>query len=119
MRYFYEKPDIYIPIYGETYICDHPIYDRCTLYKHKDKGLAVIQQRFDPATKHTYWCEIDPWLVNDIYLAHGFDKYFEEHASVSINGIFNTVSVRQIMWSLRMKPIKRQRWETVFDRKDI
>lgn len=25
MRYHYKKPDIYIPIYGETYICDHPV----------------------------------------------------------------------------------------------
>jgi len=27
--------------------------------------------------------------------------------------------VRQIMWALKMKPIKRERWETVFDRKEI
>ena len=32
------------------------------------------------------------------------------------NGEYPTVTVRQIMWALRMKPIKRERWETVFDR---
>lgn len=46
MRYHYEKPEIYVSNYGETYICDHPVYDRCTLFKSGDKGLAVIQQRF-------------------------------------------------------------------------
>lgn len=30
-----------------------------------------------------------------------------------------TVTIRQIMWALKMKPIKRERWETVFDRRDI
>lgn len=27
--------------------------------------------------------------------------------------------VRQVMWRLRMKPLKRERWETVFDRKTL
>ena len=60
LRYHYQKPDIYTPIYGETYICKHPVYDRCTLFKIHDKGLAVIQQRYDEQNKSTYWTEIDP-----------------------------------------------------------
>lgn len=32
MRYHYEKPTIYSSIYGITYICDHPVYDRCTFH---------------------------------------------------------------------------------------
>lgn len=48
MRYHYECPDVYTTMYGETYICDHPVYDRCTLFGIGDKGLAMIQQRFDP-----------------------------------------------------------------------
>ena len=33
MRYHYEKPIIYTSMYGTIYECDHPVYDRCTLYK--------------------------------------------------------------------------------------
>lgn len=55
MRYHYQKPTIYSTIFGKTHFCDHPVYDRCTLYLIEGKGLAVIQQRFDPNTKTTYW----------------------------------------------------------------
>lgn len=55
MRYHYGKPTNYSTVYGNTYICDHPVYDSCTLYQVNDKGLAVIQQRFDKETKSTYW----------------------------------------------------------------
>lgn len=48
MRYHYKKPDIYLSMYGKLYICNHPVYDRCTLFTIGDKGLAVIQQRFNP-----------------------------------------------------------------------
>ena len=46
-------------MYGNTYICDHLVYDRCTLYQIDNKGLAVIQQRYDQETKTTWWSEID------------------------------------------------------------
>lgn len=48
MRYHYERPDVYTTMCGETYIRDHPVYDRCTLFRIGGKGLAVMQQRFDP-----------------------------------------------------------------------
>ena len=51
MRYHYEKPPIYLSMYGKLYICNHPVYDSCTLYKIDEKGLAVIQQRYDVETK--------------------------------------------------------------------
>ena len=51
MRYYFEKPDIYRSLYGETYVCNHPVYDKCTLYKINGKGLAVVQQRFNPDDK--------------------------------------------------------------------
>ena len=31
------------------------------------------------------------------------------------HGYFPTVTVRQLMWALRMKPLKKERWETSFD----
>ena len=64
MRYHYEKPGLYVSLYGETYLCDHPVYDSCTLFKMVSKGLAIIQQRFDKSTKHTWWGEIDPLLTD-------------------------------------------------------
>ena len=67
MRYHYQKPDIYLSMYGELYICNHPVYDRCTLFTIGDKGLAVIQQRFSADTKSTYWTEVDSWLTDSLY----------------------------------------------------
>jgi hypothetical protein len=119
MRYHYEQPEIYLSMYGQIYICDHPVYNRCTLYKIGEKGLAVIQQRFDPASKSTSWTEIDPQLTDDLYLHPGFKGFFEQRAGEAVNGLYPTVSVRQLMWALKMKPLKRERWETYFDRKDI
>lgn len=84
-----------------------------------NKGLAVIQQRYNPENKTTWWTEIDPWLNNTLYLHPGFKKFFDERAGKPVEGLYPTVSVRQIMWALKMKPIKRERWETCFDRRYI
>lgn len=119
MRYHYEKPDLYIPIYGETYECNHPVYNKCTLFKINDKGLAIIQQRYDSNTKSTWWSELDPWLPNDLYLNTRFKQFFDKRSGVCNEGLYPTVTIRQIMWALKMKPLRRERWETVFDRKDI
>lgn len=119
MRYHYEKPSIYLSMYGESYSCDHPVYDKCTLFRIGNKGLAVIQQRYDPDTKHTYWDEIDPWVTDSLYLHPKFKQFFDDRSGESVNGLYPTVTVRQIMWALKMKPIKRERWETCFDRRSI
>lgn len=119
MRYFYEKPDRYSVIFGKRYHCNHPLYSSCTLYQIQDKGLAIIQQRFEPKTKMTYWTEIDSWLIDPIYLNPNFYDFFQSMARSSTDGLYPTVTVRQIMWALKMKPIRKERWETVFDRKDI
>ena len=119
MRYHYEKPIIYSSLYGITYTCDHPVYNTCTLFKIDDYGLAVIQQRCDKYTKHTYWTEIDPWLTDILYLHPNFKDYFKERSGECINGLYPTVTIRQIMWALKIKPVKREQWETCFDRRDI
>ena len=119
MRYHYERPAMYFSMYGEVYSCDHPVYNKCTLFKIRDKGLAVIQQRFDLDTKSTYWSDIDPWLTDDIYLHPNFKEFFDERSGTCTDGLYPTVSVRQIMWGLKMKPLPRERWETYFDRKLI
>lgn len=117
MRYHYEQSNIVTYMYGELYFCNHVIYGRCTLFRIGDKGLAVIQQRYD--NKKTYWTEIDSWLVDKLYLHPGFKQYFDKYASESKNDIFPTVTIRQIMWGLRMKPLKREPWETYFDHSPI
>ena len=119
MRYHYEKPDNYHSIYGTTYSCNHPLYDQCTLFQIGRKGLAIIQQRFDKETKSTYWTEIDSWMTDAIYLHSGFKKLFDERSGEPVDSLYPTVTIRQIMWALKMKPIKRERWETCFDRREI
>lgn len=119
MRYHYRKPAIYLSMYGKLYICDHPVYNRCTLFMINEKGLAVIQQRFDADTKSTRWGEIDAWLTDSLYLHPKFKNYFNSRAGVCTDGLYPTVTVRQMMWALKMKPIPRQRWETCFDRRNV
>ena len=119
MRYHHEKPKEYSSIYGEVYTCDHPVYDSCTLFKIGNKGLAVIQQRYNISDKSTVWTSIDPWLTDSLYLHENFKKFFDERAGECTNDLYPTVSIRQIMWGLKMKPIKRERWETCFDRRLI
>ena len=119
MRYHYEKPAIYSSMYGETYECDHPVYNTCTLFKMDNRGLAVIQQRLDSETKCTWWSEIDPWLTDSIYLHPNFRSIFISRSGECVNGLYPTVTIRQIMWALKMKPLPKERWETCFDRKNI
>ena len=119
MRYHYEKPALYLSMYGDTYSCNHPVYDKCTLFTMNEKGLAIIQQRFDPDSKKTWWGEIDPWLTDTLYLHPRFKEFFDKRSGLRKDGLYPTVTIRQIMWALKIKPIKRHRWETCFDRKDI
>lgn len=119
MRYHYEKPAIYLSKYGGTYECDHPVYDACTLYKIGNKGLAVIQQRFNSELKTTWWSEIDPWLTDVLYLHSNFKDFFDKRSGECENGLYPTVTIRQIMWALKLKPLPKHRWETCFDRKCI
>jgi hypothetical protein len=119
MRYHHEKPKQYSSIYGEVYICNHPVYDSCTLFKIGNKGLAIIQQRYNKHTKTTKWTDIDPWLTDALYLHDRFKEFFDERSGECADGLYPTVTIRQIMWALKMKPIKRARWETCFDRRLI
>lgn len=119
MRYHYDKPNIYLSMYGKTHTCEHPVYSKCTLFKIGDKGLGIIQQRYEKASKRTWWGELDPWLTDDIYLHPRFKEFFDKRAGKCTDGLYPTVTVRQIMWALKMKPIARERWETCFDRQSV
>lgn len=119
MRYHYEKPAIYLSMYGVTHECEHPVYNKCTLFKIGNKGLSVIQQRYDKRTKVTWWGEVDPWLTDDLYLHPKFKKFFDDRSGTATDGLYPTITIRQMMWALKMKPLPRERWETCFDRKNI
>lgn len=119
MRYHYERPSTYISMYGSIHSCNHPVYDICTLFLIDNRGLAVIQQRFDESTKSTTWGEIDPWLTDTLYLHPKFKEFFDKRAGECVNGLYPTVTIRQIMWALKIKPIPKERWETCFDRRCI
>ena len=82
MRYHFVKPQLYNPRYGIIYECNHEVYSKCTLYLIKDKGLAVIQQRYDKETKTTWWTEIDPYLVDALYLNQNFKEYFNRYSGI-------------------------------------
>ena len=85
-----------------------------------DRGLAVIQQRYRPKDKSTYWTEIDSALVDALYMNKGFMDYFNKKAGPKKpDGCYPTVTVRQLMWALRTKPLRREVWETVFDKSPI
>lgn len=68
MRYHNLPPENWTNYYGQTYRCNHPVYRISTLYLDHEKGLCVIQQRFNEKTKSTTWSAIDPWLNDKIYL---------------------------------------------------
>lgn len=116
MRYHYTPGRIDSSIYAKIYICDHPVYSRCTLYQNGNVGMAVIQQRYDARRKYAWWGPIDGWMVDELYLNVKFKSVFEEYAREPRDGLYPTMSIRQLMWKLRMKPIKREPWETVFDK---
>ena len=113
MKYYYEKPEKWVGA-GKVYSCDHPLYNQCTLFQSNngEVGLAVIQEKYNKKTKARWWSSIEPWLAGDIYLNKGFEMYFIDHAKkADSNGLYPTIPVRQIMWALRMKPLRKEPWE--------
>lgn len=111
MKYYYEPPEKWIVEHAAIYICNHPLYDKCTLFKKGDYGLALIQQKFNHKTKQSWWGPIDPWLIEDLYSQPGWLDWFYQHCGGCKDGLYPTVTVRKAMWAMRMKPLKRQYWE--------
>lgn len=106
MKYYYQKPEVTAPLYGETVILEHPVYKIGTQFIQNGRGLIITQQRF--TAKYLYWDAIDPWLANDIYLHPKFPEFFCKHATESDYPIFQ---LRKVMWALRMKPLPKEFWE--------
>lgn len=114
MRYFYNAEHLARDLYGHKEICKHPLFLSCTVFDLPDgTGFGVAQKRFDPEAKCWYYSALDPGLANDIYLNEGFPEYFKKVADRrNADGDFPIYDVRKVMWALRMKPLKREYWET-------
>lgn len=98
-------------IYATYYSCNHPLFNRCTLYKLGDLGLGVVQQRFNDTMKMTWWGPIDPWLANDIYEEPKFIETFYRLSGYVTNGLYPTIEVRKLMHALGMKPMRKDYFE--------
>ena len=111
MKYYYQKPDICVRIFGDPISLDHSIYRGGTLYLENGKGIIVTQKKFDAARKECSWEAVDSWIANDIYSNSKFPSFFKEYATEKDYPIFE---LRKVMWALRMKPLKKEDWELYF-----
>ena len=111
MKYYSQKPDICVQVFGEPIELDHPIYKSGTLYLENGKGLIVTQKHFIKERKECFWGTVECWISNDIYLNKNFPEYFFQNASEKDYPI---IELRKIMWALRMKPLKKENWELYF-----
>lgn len=107
MKYHYTKPTEYSSMYGQLYECNHPAYNHCTLYLIGDKGLAVIQQRYDKKSKCTWWSEIDRCLTDALYLHSKFKSVFDKYASNDGAGSRNVYSgFRSDIFEKKVKEVR-------------
>lgn len=62
----------------------------------------------------------DTITKNQIYIyILNLKSFFDSRSGPATDGLCLTVTIRQIMWALKIKPVKRERWETCFDRRII
>ena len=91
-----------------SYEIESPICNRCTCFKDDlGRELHVIQQRYNPEYKYTWWGPIDRELADKIFEELEFSDYFDDHA-------WELVEVRKVIWALRLPKIPKQPWETRF-----
>ncbi len=98
----------------EVYKCNHLYYNACTLFIEGNRGLAVIQQRFNPELKMTWWGGIDKELAEQIVNNGYFPEVFRKFAEDCKDGLYPTIEVRKLLWQLKIKPTKKEDWETRF-----
>lgn len=111
MKYFYQKPEICVRVFGTPIPLDHPIYKGGTLYFENGRGLIVTQKHFNPDTRECFWNPVDFWIANDIYTSKNFPEYFSQNAKETDYPI---LELRKVMWALRMKPLQKEAWEDYF-----
>lgn len=77
-----------------------------------EEGLAIVQKRFNRKLKVFFYNAPDAWVMDEILHSSGFVDYVFKHAGACTDGMFPTVTVRQVMYALKMKPLKKELWET-------
>ena len=116
MRYYTEKPKNIKPHTLYFRRLDHPMYNSCNVYElSSDVGLAIVQQRFNPKLKVFWYSAPDSWIMDEIIFHPSFADYVFTHADKATLGLYPTVTVRQVMFALKMKPLKKEWWEGSFD----
>ena len=90
------------------------MYNSRTLYLIGNKGLAVIQQRYDEETKSTFWTEIVPWLVDALYLNDNFKAFFDDRAGPGTDGLYPTVTIRQLNVGIENETTKERTMGNMF-----
>lgn len=114
MKYYYERPESWILTKGYVSDFNHPLYNKATVYSRQGVGVAIVQQRFNTTTKVTWWGPIDPWLVDEIAYSENFNDWFEKNADgKDENGLYPTFTIREVMWAMKMKPLKREIFENI------
>ena len=111
MKYFYKKPEICVPVFGQPISLNHPIYKGGTLYLENGKGLIITQKHFNPDCRECWWGAVDFWIANDIYTSKNFPEWFFLNSFSEDYPIFE---LRRVMWALRMKPLHKEAWEDYF-----
>ena len=111
MKYFYEKPTKWENV-GIIYSCNHPMFNRCTLIKKGNRGIALIQEHYNEKMKARWWGSLDPWLAYDIEKCGMLGEFFNRFAGEpDENKLYPVFKVRKVMWALKMKPLRREFWE--------
>lgn len=101
--------------YSKNVKCTHPLFSAYTVFTKENKGIGVIQQRFNPTYKYSWWGPIDVKLSNDIFENQKFSEWFFQNAKEpDTEGLFPTIEIRKLMYALGMKPLKKEPWETSF-----
>lgn len=111
MKYYYQKPELCVQVFGRPVSLDHPVYKSGTLYSENGKGVIVTQKHFSAETRECWWGAVDVWIANDIYTSKNFPEWFFRHATETDYPIF---TLRTLMWTLRMKPLPKEDWEAYF-----
>jgi len=99
--------------------CSHLVYERCTVLFDEKKCVRIVQQHYNPETRHTWWAEVDPKLLSLICCQNKSYEWFNEKAVPLDSKVIPAYTIRQVMWALRVKPMPKLPWETSFDHSPI
>ena len=113
MRYYTEKTkDAKV---HAKYFCrlNHPLYNSCCLFETKEgTGLAIVQRYFNPKMKVYWYGAVESWIMDEVVKHDDFLPYIYKNSEEAILGVYPTVNIRQVMYALKMKPLKKEWWES-------